>query len=65
MESKRGRDELSGFALRVRADTDGYYRQYRGNVVREYATREEAESIRRGMLNGAEFETIEISQEQP
>lgn len=47
------------YRLKVRDDADGYYRQYRGEVMGEFASFDAANDIRRAMINGAEFEVIQ------
>jgi hypothetical protein len=54
-----------GWALRVRDDADGFYARARGQVVGRgwciFTTHDEAEEVRRAMMNGAEFEVVELS----
>jgi hypothetical protein len=54
-----------GWALRVRDDADGFYARMRGRVLGKrwyiFTSRDEAEEVRRAMMNGAEFEVVEVA----
>jgi hypothetical protein len=49
-----------GWALRVRDDAVGFYRHARGRIMGAFTTPDEAEEVRRAMMNGAEFEVVEV-----
>lgn len=50
------------FRLKVRNDASGYYAHAREKVMTEpFASLEEAEAVCGAMVNGAEFEVVEVS----
>jgi hypothetical protein len=51
---------VSGWALRIRGDAEGFYAHARGKVLEVFTTRDAAEEIRRALANGAEFEVVEV-----
>lgn len=51
------------FYLKWRDDADGFVKHFAGNVMRHpFDTREEAEELRRAMLNGGHVEVVEVKQ---
>ena len=50
----------ASFYLKVRDNASGYYSNSRGKVMVDspFSSQEEAEDVRRVMMNGAEFEVM-------
>lgn len=55
---------MRAFGLRVREDAAGHYAHLRGEVLgaTPFPSHEDAETVRRAMPNGAEFEVVEVDQ---